>query len=73
MDGYSMNPTGISQPPPVERVPPAREATKPKPVVRDGRREHGGRKDSQDNDSDAGGGQEKTPDKDQGKLLDIVV
>ncbi|MDD5451075.1 MAG: hypothetical protein PHT49_04200 [Desulfovibrionales bacterium] len=73
MDEYSINPAlGIRQPQPVEKSPNPKEATQRKQVIRDKRRE---RRD----EAEAENGQEKTgeekkyPEKEQGKIIDVIA
>ncbi len=70
----SINPTlGIRQPQPVEQSPNTKEATERKKVTREGRRER--RKEPEDQNGQEGDAKETVdaPEKEQGKIVDIVV
>jgi len=71
MDEYSINPAlGIRQPQPVEKSPNPKEATQRKQVIRDKRRE---RRDEAENGQGKTGEEKKDPEKEQGKIIDVIA
>ena len=73
MDEYSINPApGIRQPQPVEKSPNSKEATQRKQVIRDKPRERRNEAEAE-NGQGKTGEEKKDPEKEQGKLIDVIA
>ncbi|MFH1147783.1 MAG: hypothetical protein V1736_08750 [Pseudomonadota bacterium] len=73
MDGYKINAVGIPQTPPVERVPQSKEVMERKKVTREKKEDRGMQRETEENAKQDNAEGEKSPEKEQGRLVDIVV